>query len=50
MYYVMLVKDNTVCGPYKFKDAMKEKNYWDNFGEKTVILKVIVDVNGKEVK
>lgn len=37
-------------GPYKIREAMKEKEYWDNFGEYCRILKVIIDFNGKEVK
>lgn len=47
LYYVMDVGNRFLEGPYTFKQALqKQKDHW----WPTVILKLVVDRDGKEVK
>lgn len=48
-YYVYHFGGKTE-GPYTFKQAMKEKEYWDSIHDWCRILKVVVDFTGEEVK
>lgn len=48
-YYVLL-EGGRCDGPYTFKEAMIERTKMETFGIYCEILKVVVDVNGKEVK
>lgn len=48
-YYVLLTTGR-VDGPYNFCEATKCSEKWKAYGEYTEILKVVVDLYGKEVK
>lgn len=48
-YYVLLA-NGIINGPYSFREATKLSEKWKSFGEYTEILKVVVDMYGKEVK
>lgn len=37
-------------GPYNFKEAIREKRYFDNIADYCMILKEVIDFEGKEVK
>lgn len=49
-YYLFFPDTYTIAGPYKFKGAVEEKTYYDSIGDKTEILKTVVDIFGSEVK
>lgn len=40
----------TTHGPFTIREAMKQKAEYDNFEEKVLILKTIIDYDGKLVK
>lgn len=40
----------TMHGPFTIREAMRQKAEYDNFREKTLILKTIIGYDGKEVK
>lgn len=50
MYYVMSIEKGIFGGPYSFKQATKERDYWETFGVDCVVLKVVIGIDGKEVK
>lgn len=49
-YYIVITDSRDLFGPYTFKKAIKEQNYWREFSVTTIILKEVVDIDGKEVK
>ena len=49
-YYVISVSFNTFEGPMSFKDAVATHKLMSEFGESLVITKVVVGIDGKEVK
>lgn len=53
-YFVIIqnerIEHDRVEGPYNFREAERERNWWQSFGNKSLILKLVVDENGKEVK
>lgn len=49
-YYILSTETRKLEGPISFREAMARKNQYDDFGEFTQILKIVVDENGKEVK
>lgn len=46
-YYLYVIPWGNLYGPYTFREAMTAK---ENYIEPTIILKEVVDRNGKEVK
>lgn len=48
-YYVKIGSDR-VDGPFTLREAEKERNWWDRFGEKSIVLKLVINEEGKEVK
>lgn len=48
--YYVLTNSRELFGPYTFKKAIQEQAHWRNFSVESIILKEIVDSEGKEVK
>lgn len=49
-YYILSTGTRKLEGPISFREAMARKNQYDDFGEFTQVLKIVVDESGKEVK
>lgn len=49
-FYVKILGSDIVHGPYTFKEAVSERNWYETIGEMAEIYKTCVDTNGKEVK
>lgn len=50
IYWIHSQEFNYTKGPYTLKEAIKIKEYHDNFEEAILVLKTVIDSNGKEVK
>lgn len=48
--YYLIFKDNTIDGPYSFKEAMQGRKFFEDHGWKVEILKRVIDDKGNEVK
>lgn len=48
--YYILFQDETVDGPWTFKTCIKRKEVFEWAGMKVSILKLVIDVEGNEVK
>ncbi len=48
--YYVLTNGRELFGPYTFKRAIQEQNYWREFSVAAIILKEVIDIEGKEVK
>lgn len=49
-YYLYSLTINFIFGPYSFKTCMKEWQWRKDIGETCVILKEVVDKDGRNVK
>lgn len=49
-YWVYSPEFRTIHGPYSIREAMREKDEYDYFEEKFLILKTVIGIDGKEVK
>lgn len=47
--YYILLDNRKVFGPYTIKMVITEQKQWEDIGRKTIILKEIIDINGKMV-
>lgn len=48
--YYVLTNSRELFGPYTFKKAIQEQNFWKGFSVAAIILKEVIDSEGKEVK
>lgn len=48
--YYVLANSRELFGPYTFKKAIQEQNFWKGFSVSAIILKEVIDTEGKEVK
>lgn len=49
-YYLIGIEDGVVEGPFSLRDAMKIQKQNKNFDIQSVITKVVIDEDGREVK
>lgn len=49
-YFVFIKEDERIDGPFNFREAERERNFWQRFGYTSSILKIVVDYEGNEVK
>lgn len=49
-YYYVSVDENILEGPFTFIEAERERSWYQKFGVKTKLLKLVVDEDEKEVK
>lgn len=48
--YYVFTNSRELFGPYTFKEAIQEQNFLRTFSVAAIILKEVIDAEGKEVK
>lgn len=46
LYYLKVLSEVAFAGPFTFKEACADQNWWQDHGYRAIILKVVVNENG----